>query len=172
MKYDTAGNEIWRRYIYNETFTQQNSSTVYKLYSIEKTSDGGFLMGGTINGKAPDPVGQYGWIVKTDSLGCVVPGCHLVGIENKNGRKTKNLLVYPNPSNNNQSTWLSFTLPKTEAVTVTVTNLNGQAVKQKDFGLLPKGNHQMQMDITLASGIYFIKLQTPTLRETVKWVKQ
>jgi len=157
---------VWKRYLFS--FTEPESS--HELYSIEKTLDGGFLMGGTIEGKAPDPVGQYGWIVKTDSLGCVVPGCHLVGVPNLQGQIESNMLVYPNPSNNAQNTWLSFALPKTEAVTVTVTNLNGQAVKQKDFGLLPKGNHQMQMDITLASGIYFIKLQTPTLRETVKWV--
>ena len=127
-------------------------------------------MGGTINGKAPDPVGQYGWIVKTDSMGCVVPGCHLVGVENNKGQIANNLLVYPNPSNNTQNTWLSFNLAKTEAVTIKILSLNGQIEKAQNFGLLPQGNHQIQMDITLASGIYFIKLQTPTLNETVKWV--
>jgi|GEM_PF-5186168 len=166
VKHNQQLDEIWRRYIYK--FENQDSDN--SLYSIEKSSDGGFIMGGTINGKAPDPVGQYGWIVKTDSMGCVVPGCHLVGVENNKGQIANNLLVYPNPSNNTQNTWLSFNLAKTEAVTIKILSLNGQIEKAQNFGLLPQGNHQIQMDITLASGIYFIKLQTPTLNETVKWV--
>jgi hypothetical protein len=94
----------------------------------------------------------------------------LVGVKNNNGHIANNFLVYPNPSQSNQNTWLSFALPKTEAVTIKILSLNGQLVKTQNFGLLPQGNHQIQMDITLASGIYFIKLQTPTLNETVKWV--
>ena len=168
--FDSSGNEVWRRYIYNDDFTQQNSSSVYKFYSIESTQNGGFLLGGTIEGKAPDPDGQYGWIVQTDSLGCVVPGCHLVGVPNPQGHIESNLLVFPNPSQSNQNTWLSFNLPKTEAVAIAILSLNGQIVKTQNFGLLPKGNHQIQMDLTLASGIYFIKLQTHTFNETVKWV--
>jgi hypothetical protein len=157
---------IWKRYLYS--FTEPESS--HELYSIEKTSDGGFLLGGTLEGKAPDPVGQYGWIVKTDSLGCVVPGCHLVGVPNPQGQIENNLLVYPNPSNNAQNTWLSFSLAKTEAVSIEIVNLNGQLVKAQNFGILPQGNHQIQIDLNLASGIYLIKLQTPTFNETVKWV--
>lgn len=169
-KYDTYGNEIWRRYLFNNTFSNSNSNTRFIIYSIEPTPNGGFLLGGTINGKAPDPVGQYGWIVKTDSLGCVVPGCHLVGVPNPQGQIENNLLVYPNPSNNIQNTWLSFNSPKTEAVTIEILNLNGQIVKAQNFGILPQGNHQIQMDIPLPSGIYFVKLQTPSFSETVKLV--
>lgn len=170
MKYDVYGNEIWRRYLFNNTFSNSNSNTRFKFYSLEPTQNGGFLLGGTINGKAPDPVGQYGWIVKTDSLGCVVPGCHLVGVKNNNGHIANNFLVYPNPSQSNQNTWLSFALPKTEAVSIEILNLNGQFVKVQNFGLLPQGNHQIQMDITLAGGIYFLNLQTETFTETVKLV--
>ena len=160
---------IWKSYLYNF----QSPSSQHILYSIEKTNDGGFVLGGTIVGKAPDPVGQFGWIVKTDSMGCVAPGCQLVGVEeNVTLRQAQEpeLLLYPNPKSPGQQSWLSFNLQNQQKVTLTITNINGSLVKQKNVGLLPKGVHQMQLNIELNAGIYLVTLKTKTNVQVLKWV--
>jgi hypothetical protein len=45
-------------------------------------------------------------------------------------------------------------------------------VKQKNFGLLPKGVHQLQLNIELPTGIYLVMLKTNTMVKTAKWVVQ
>lgn len=42
---------------------------------------------------------QEAWIVRSDSFGCVVPGCQLLGVGNPSNMQP-NVQVYPNPAQN------------------------------------------------------------------------
>lgn len=80
---DTLGNEIWSRWVpYWGEF----------LYNLRKAESEGFLITG---------VGAGAWLAKTDSIGCVMPGCidtlmH-IGTEEIQLLKQEPLIAYPNP---------------------------------------------------------------------------
>ena len=40
---------------------------------------------------------QYGWLIKADKYGCIVPGCHTVAID-EGVQPQVRFLVYPNPA--------------------------------------------------------------------------
>ncbi len=67
--------------------------------------------------------------------------------------------LYPNPFNSQQQ--LNFTLPKVGSVRLILYNILGQPVLQIDWNQLHPGFHSKSYDASsLASGIYFIHLQT------------
>lgn len=88
IKTDGLGNEKWRR-------TLRLRTNDHYLYGIVATPDGGFALSGSV---WPDGGGttQDGWIIKLDSLGCVVSGCTL-SVEEEDF--ISDVIIYPNPSN-------------------------------------------------------------------------
>lgn len=68
----------------------------HHFVDMVRNADGGFTLAGYIysNGGA---IGTYGWLVRTDSFGCVVPGCQSVGIEVAENIAYK-MLISPNPT--------------------------------------------------------------------------
>jgi len=71
------------------------------------------------------------------------------------------LTNYPNPFNN--STLISFTLPKAENVKVMVYNSKGELVKKLVNATQPAGTHNILFKADgLNSGVYFYRLETPT----------
>lgn len=69
---DTLGNTIWeRRYVLEETRTFGNW-----FWELTQTADGGFAMLGEMF-PADNSSFQNLWIIKTDSMGCLIPGCGL-----------------------------------------------------------------------------------------------
>lgn len=65
---------------------------------------------------------------------------------------------FPNPFN--PSTTITFDLPHTADVSMTIYNSLGMSVGTIRKGMLPAGSHTVQFDgKTLASGVYFYRLQ-------------
>lgn len=79
---------------------------------------------------------------------------------------------YPNPFNIN--TLISFDLPYSSAVNVSIYNVLGQVVRELYTGQLEAGNHQYLWDGTgsngdyVTSGIYFYRLQAESFDKTKK----
>jgi len=74
---------------------------------------------------------------------------------------------YPNPFN--PSTVISYTIPKTERVTLEIFNTMGQKIGTLVNALQTAGSYQVQVDGSQwASGIYFYKLSTPNFTQTRK----
>ena len=70
MKLSLDGDSIWmRRYDGNPNFPSY-------VYDLNKTPDNGFILSGTTFNEGPQ-VTQDAWLVKLDSMGCLVPGCAL-----------------------------------------------------------------------------------------------
>jgi hypothetical protein len=71
-KMNEQGEIIWERLYYTEKYRQGYS------YYMQSTKDGGFLISGTAYPNAQRI--QSSLIIKTDSLGCIVPGCDSLGM--------------------------------------------------------------------------------------------
>lgn len=77
------------------------------------------------------------------------------------------LSAFPNPFNPN--TTLSFTLPQTEEVRLTVYDILGSEVKILQDGIAEAGEHQFSFDgSSLPSGIYFARLESKGMVKTQK----
>lgn len=94
--------EVWGRVDYERVIGNDIVPSVPKLnYLIDAvaTSDNGFLFCGYIEVlcRTGDSCHQWAWVVKLDSMGCEVPGCHTVGIEDDIVEKHP-VRVFPNPA--------------------------------------------------------------------------
>jgi hypothetical protein len=102
FNFNLEGEVIWDSYFSYVPLGTLNPPSHY-LYDIEKTTDNGFLMSGVAwdeQATFEGIPGSFGWLVKTDSVGCLVPGCQDF-LENPEGKESQiKLEIYPNPANN------------------------------------------------------------------------
>lgn len=136
MKFSAEGDSLWSRpYSYTHS--------LHLLYDVQPTSDGGFVATGTAYRYEPlDPqfqTNQMIWVVKTDSLGCVVPGCQNVGVQEYALDMNEHLQVWPNPVGD----WINITFsPPAEftqqgALRITVQDALGREVIRNPFTAQP-----------------------------------
>lgn len=92
-KLNADGDSIWYREYAKISDTLL--VTWNRIHNIEITPDGGIIACGQVFENTIIP--QSIWIFKTDSMGCLQPGCQYVGIEKLNKVITE-LTVYPNPA--------------------------------------------------------------------------
>jgi hypothetical protein len=79
------------------------------------------------------------------------------------------LTNYPNPFN--PTTKISYTLPETSNLEITVYNAYGQEVQQLYKGLKEKGNYELQFDgKSLSSGVYYYTFKTDKFSVTKKMI--
>jgi len=104
----------------------------------------------------------YTWIGDTNKVTTVKPVEQPVVIKEYHLEQN-----YPNPFN--PSTVISYTIPKTERVTLEIFNTMGQKIGTLVNALQTAGSYQVQVDGSQwASGIYFYKLSTPNFTQTRK----
>ena len=95
-----------------------------------------------------------------------------VGISEAGIQNGANFNVYPNPVTN--SSIISFILPVSSNVKLSVYNMSGQSVSTLLDKKMDKGNHQINWNTTnysgekLSPGIYLLKLETGNTVETTK----
>ncbi|HRZ42171.1 MAG TPA: T9SS type A sorting domain-containing protein [Bacteroidales bacterium] len=90
-KLNPNGDSLWARHLGYGDFEFVN-----QINDIIITDDGGFLTVGFFTDWHPGIMYEDAWIVKTDSLGCDTPGCHIIGVEELKIRNEK-LEMFPNP---------------------------------------------------------------------------
>lgn len=77
--------------------------------------------------------------------------------EENNGNNAPDITVYPNPTDGIIN--LELTSIKSDKIQITVFDMNGKTIKQKL--ILNNGNTTEQVDLSsIATGIYFVKIQT------------
>jgi hypothetical protein len=128
--------------------------------SMAKAPDGGFILAG--QGRAYGstlPKGQYAWLLKVDSMGCLVPGC-AVSVQELTKEKVY-LKVWPNPA-----TDVLYILYKTKqpmpGAELRLTDMQGR-IRQKT--VIPEGFNsdtgELQYYLPLQdmeAGIYVLQL--------------
>ena len=135
FKLNANGESIWYREYAKATDTVL--LTWNSLYNFEQTPDGGFVACGemSVNPQIPQSI----WVFKTDSLGCLQPGCQYVGVEELQAAKGE-LKIFPNPA----TTQTTITYPTTEkAIILQLYNMLGQLIYEEK---LSKGSSQTIID--------------------------
>ena len=172
VRANSDGDSLWmREYLYYDSVLV-DCQGVFR--DVQPTPDGGFVVvgetRGNINGNNPPGLSVDVWVVKVDSLGCIVPGCDdfstVVTVQATNLMGA--LSVYPNPvslSNGSEHTTVKVTLPSGSplfgrgaggegALTLRLVSSQGQEV------LVQRAvNGENEVSIRgLAAGIYYIHL--------------
>jgi hypothetical protein len=104
FKLNANGDSIW----YREYAIIQGPLDANQLWHFTPTPDGGFAGAGSLY-----PLSSGGtqdiWVFKTDSMGCLVPNCH-VGLTEFNPNAGAKMLVFPNPFSNAFA--INYNIPK------------------------------------------------------------
>jgi hypothetical protein len=166
-KTTSNGDSLWSRHyvIRNQQYHWHN------FMDIEATNDGGYILCGrsAIDGPVfPDEqFTAMAWVVKTDSMGCVVPGCHLVGVEEKTKQRPK-VMVYPNPAHD----YLAVFVPAStsnQALQIQLINLEGKVVLEDQF-TQSDATYLLELK-NISAGLYVLKvLQNGDLLQAEKVV--
>jgi hypothetical protein len=93
-RFTVDGDSLWRR-----DYAHYGSASIYPYevpWSIEPTSDGGMVLTGETWLSAATPYRDL-WLLKLDSMGCLVPGCQYVGINDMVFGLRDALIASPNP---------------------------------------------------------------------------
>lgn len=133
LRTTSTGDSLWmREYQYNDTLVEQGRGG---FYDVQPTPDGGFIAVGVafaINGIYTQDV----WVIKTDSMGCIEPGCNVItGMETQLTNLKDALRVWPNPVQAGGAVQVEVQLPEgfkaDGPLQLTVTNGLGQLVHKQ-----------------------------------------
>jgi len=94
------GQVVWDSYFSYVPDTSFNFPE-HRFYDLKKTTDNGFIMVGEAwNAQATleGTPGRFAWLVKTDSVGCLVPGCQDFLEITKSEMPLVKLSAFPNPT--------------------------------------------------------------------------
>lgn len=155
----------WERwYVYDSAqhYIQYNF-----LYGMSIAPNGSIYLAGTyevLNNTAGDSTGTFAWVSRTDSFGCVVPGCHLgdsifstpTTVPVVQYPQALQVKLYPNPVQNqvNLEVW-GESLPS--GLSASVFNYSGQQVMPEQSLLDGKA----QLDLTaLPPGLYLCRIRS------------
>lgn len=139
-----------------------SDDAVSAAYSIRSTSDGGLVMCGMTRQGVLDilPYLQSNWLIKLDEHGCLVPGCHMVGINEHVLGLNEYFKLWPNPVQAETPIQFSFEppegfVPKGQLRAVLLDAM-GREVHSESFAITQKQFTLQKTD--LPTGIYHLHL--------------
>ncbi len=158
LRATSEGDSLWmRNYSYYDEVIDSCRGRFWDVLPIE---DGGFIMSGFANGPfgGPYPPGysQDAWVVKVDSMGCVVPGCDATGVTEIITNLNDALTVYPNPAHGQVQVGITLpiSLRNGQALQLTFVSASGQVVL---VHAAQEGSNEVDIR-ALASGLYYVHL--------------
>lgn len=165
-KLDSLGNVLWYR---EYSFNDPNVSGIF-AYCIFYSFDWNLLTGDIIafghTDRDPalgDSTGQDFWLVKLDSMGCLVPGCDTltgVGIEPV-AIDDIQVTVYPNPASGAARVIVNHGTPNVE-VGFTLYDLAGKLVTDSEHQLNGYGFGEWLVHLeALPQGVYIYRIAAP-----------
>src|SRR5690606_27236541 len=100
LRTTSNGDSLWmHNYAFHDSVIDQGSG---RFWDVLPTPDGGFIAAGAayqpFNAPYPPGYSADAWVVKVDSMGCIVPGCDgLTGITEQFTNLSDAVTLYPNP---------------------------------------------------------------------------
>lgn len=120
-----------------------------------RNTDGGFTLAGYIYAHDPmDVIGTYAWLARTDSFGCLVPGCQSVGIA-ENTPIESSFKLYPNPASDRL--FLYYHNPQLQNCVFAVRDLAGRQLVPPT-PLENSTTYEMRIG-DWAKGLYFVEVR-------------
>jgi len=159
------GDSLWmRNYAYHDNVIDQGQG---RFWDVLPTADGGCIASGfannPFNGPYPPGYSQDAWVVKVDSMGCIVPGCDGVGITEQVTNLAGALKLWPNPVQDQLHVGIHLpeNLASTGPLTLSITTLEGKLVLRQQ---VPTSiANEAEVDVSrLASGTYALHLSDGT----------
>ncbi|MEQ9261604.1 MAG: T9SS type A sorting domain-containing protein [Owenweeksia sp.] len=147
LKIRANGDSVWyREYAPGPLFWDYN-----RFFDMATTLDGGLVAGGHFQSDVSPLTGSAGshvWIVRTDSMGCVVQGCQYISTEEP--IELAGITVYPNPAR----TYFKLQGVSGATATVKVYDANGREVLY-----LPEVQNQQAAPLNdLPKGLYLVQV--------------
>ncbi|TVR77019.1 MAG: T9SS C-terminal target domain-containing protein [Chitinophagaceae bacterium] len=181
-KLSEDGDSLWRRYYHY--LVERPGNRPHFIYFLKKASDGGYLITGKIYDmlyiQQETPI-QHAVLIKTDSMGCVVPGCDtchtatcteeffydyhpddLIDEEDTTSVFTPEKLqlklqVYPNPASNHLF-FMPSGMQQPDVAIIRLYDMSGRQVREFETQLF--NGHQYIMDISnLQAGNYLLQVE-------------
>ena len=163
LRTTNLGDSLWLRYFeYSDSIVNRGRGW---LFDVLPTVDGGFIAVGTALGLSNDPndppaYSQDLWVIKTDSLGCLVPGCDLItGLNSQVTNLREALTLWPNPTAGPVEVKIALPGigPTEGALRLVVTSLDGRLVQERN--LPAERDQQVRLDLEQdAAGLYSVHL--------------
>jgi hypothetical protein len=165
LRTTSAGDSLWmRHYFYADSLMSDGKGT---FRDVLPTPDGGFVAVGGVyssaSGNNPPGYNPDMWVVKVDSLGCLVPGCNelSVAITSQNTQWQATVIAYPNPAQG--STVVAVDVPAglrgKAPLVLSVLSAQGQLVREME---VHQGENQLALT-PIGSGIYYLHLRSGTV---------
>jgi hypothetical protein len=157
LRTDSDGNELWYREYHSPTQQWPDPGLNYVHDVIYEPDDGGFVATGWVFGLLDSVNPQDLWVFRTDSMGCLVPGCHLTDNITMHANEVA-VSLYPNPVQNQLSVHIKAgDLP--QGATIELYDMQG---RQHLSTLLEPGARTYIIDMRhYASGVYLLHCKTP-----------
>lgn len=105
VKLTADGDTLWHRFYSHYPGAAYHKDQIF--WDVKPTSDGGMVLTGETNSDDYD-YAQL-WLLKLDSMGCLVPGCGSVGVQEYTDLFNGKLVVAPNPASDRVSVALDLT---------------------------------------------------------------
>ena len=125
------------------------------------TSDGGVVCCGEVLqfNNDPTPLLITPWLFKTDSLGCIEPGCQFVHVEEITIGLEQSMSVFPNPASHRAT--VRFDLPADFSIPDhsqwVMIDLQGREIMREDLSRSAIQSGDIPLDLSsIAPGIYQI----------------
>jgi hypothetical protein len=160
LRTTSTGDSLWMfTYHYQDTIISNGQG---RFYDVLPTADGGFIAAGVarnpVGGPYPPGYSQDTWVVKVDSLGCIVPGCNSVGISEQATNLLDAISIFPNPVQSGHQVTVQLDLPLSVThlpLQLSVVGMDGRVVHQQRIA--GNGAHQLALP-GLSAGLYYIHL--------------
>jgi hypothetical protein len=146
VKVSPTGDSLWARYY--TIFDGEDINP--EPYDLKQTADGGYIVVGYSRVAGPK---TPGWILKVDEYGCLVPGCHIVDVQEQEAESIQ-IKLYPNPASDFLNVWYRPKQPGKKAV-FKVADTEGRILKT-----IEAPGWEMTMVIAVrdyAPGVYFLQ---------------
>ncbi len=155
-KFDKEGNIKWHR-----NFKHQKNLAQY-VWDGCLTNDKGFIISGAAF-QDTTKVGIEGWLLKLDSLGCLVPGC-ATSTSTEEISAAVFFSIFPNPSSDKIN--IAINKENHEDFRVELLDIQGRILFNTK---ILAQNSSVEIDVNrFVSGMYFIKIYNSMLQTTQK----
>lgn len=149
------GDSLWSQYYRN---FQGPGYVDHYLYDLAQLPNGDIVACGYLFDRATSSptLGHWGWLLRTDSVGCLVPGCNPNIGTSATANPPPRMVCYPNPARGYLHVQATLTEPEAQGSRFRLLDLQGQELRRWSA---PAGSGTTSVSLDdLPAGMYLLQL--------------